>query len=66
MKTYTKDDIKIGWEPNKCTHSAKCAIGLSKVFKPKEKPWIKQENGSKQEIIEQVSKCPSGALTIIY
>ncbi|MEE9407190.1 MAG: (4Fe-4S)-binding protein [Polaribacter sp.] len=66
MKTYAKKDIKIGWEPEKCTHSVKCALGLSKVFKPKEKSWIQPENGSKQEIINQVGKCLSGALTIQY
>lgn len=66
MKTYPKEDIKIGWETEKCIHSAKCALGLSTVFKPKEKPWIQPENASKQDIINQVSKCPSGALTIQY
>ena len=65
MKTYPKENIKIGWEPEKCTHSANCVRGLSKVFKPKEKPWIQQENATKQEIVAQVAKCPSGALSII-
>ncbi|PWG06946.1 (4Fe-4S)-binding protein [Polaribacter aquimarinus] len=65
MKTYPKEDIKVMWEPEKCTHSAKCALGLPKVFKPKGKPWIQTENASKHEIINQVSKCPSGALSII-
>ncbi len=66
MKTYTKENIKIAWEPKKCTHSANCAKGLPKVFKPQERPWIQEENASKQEIIAQVLKCPSGALSIIY
>jgi uncharacterized Fe-S cluster protein YjdI len=66
MKTYTKEDIKIVWQSEKCTHSAKCALGLPKVFKPKEKPWIKAENASNQDIIDQVAKCPSGALSIIH
>ena len=66
MKTYTKEDIKIGWKPEKCTHSANCAKGLSAVFKPRDKPWIQPKNATKQEIIDQVGKCPSGALTIQY
>lgn len=65
MKTYPKEDIKIGWEPEKCTHSANCVKGLSAVFKPNKKPWIQQENATKQEIIDQVAKCPSGALSIV-
>ncbi len=65
MKTYPKEDIKIGWQPEKCTHSANCVKGLSAVFKPKDQPWIHPENASKQAIIDQVAKCPSGALTIV-
>lgn len=66
MKTYNKEDIKVGWEPEKCIHSGKCVKGLSTVFKPKEKPWIQTENASKKAIIDQVKMCPSGALTIQY
>lgn len=64
IKKYAKEDIKIVWENEKCIHSANCARGLSEVFKPKEKPWIKPENASKQAIVDQVAKCPSGALSI--
>ncbi|HET8809829.1 MAG TPA: (4Fe-4S)-binding protein [Flavobacteriaceae bacterium] len=30
--------------------------------KNREKPWIKPENATTKEIVEQVAKCPSGAL----
>ena len=63
-KTYKKDDISILWQPEKCIHCAVCMNGLSSVFKPTEKPWIQPENGTKEEIIEQVNQCPSGALSI--
>lgn len=65
MKSYKKEDISVGWETEKCIHSGICARGLSSVFKPKERPWIQTENASKQEIIDQVRQCPSGALSII-
>lgn len=65
MKKYDKEDISIGWEPEKCIHAGFCARQLSSVFKPKERPWITPENASKEEIIAQVAKCPSGALSII-
>ncbi|MFT4662730.1 MAG: putative Fe-S cluster protein YjdI [Patiriisocius sp.] len=64
MKKYKKDDIQIGWESEKCIHSGYCARQLPEVFKPKERPWIQPENASKEQIIEQVKKCPSGALSI--
>ena len=65
MKKYKKDDISIGWESEQCIHAGYCARQLSSVFKPKERPWIQPENASKEAIIEQVGKCPSGALSII-
>ena len=64
MKTYLKEDIAVGWEAEKCIHAANCAKGLPMVFKPRDKPWIQTENATKQEIIDQVAKCPSGALSI--
>lgn len=64
MKQYPKQTIAVGWEPEKCIHSGICAKGLPNVFQPKERPWVKTENADEAEIIEQVRKCPSGALSI--
>lgn len=36
---------------------------LPKVYNPKERPWIKIENATTAELIDQIGKCPSGALT---
>ena len=63
MKEYKKDDLTIVWDSSKCIHSAICAKGLPSVFKPKDRPWVQTENASKEDIIDIVSKCPSGALT---
>lgn len=61
-KEYKKEDLIIGWKPEVCIHSAICAKGLPAVFKPKERPWIQTEGVSKEEIKQQVMKCPSGAI----
>jgi len=63
IKEYTNGEVTIVWKPQLCIHAANCARGLPKVFQPKEKPWIKPEAASTQNIIDQVLKCPSGALT---
>lgn len=60
---YTKGDITVIWQPVKCIHSAMCFKGLPGVFDPGRKPWIEMKNGDKEEIITQVLKCPSGALS---
>ena len=60
---YTNDDITVVWKPNVCIHSSICWKGLIEVFNPKEKPWIKMDGATTERIIEQVKKCPSGALS---
>lgn len=36
------------------------------VFKPAEKPWIQMGETDSEKIIDQVKKCPSGALGYFY
>ena len=64
IKEYSNADITVVWHPKKCIHSANCWRGLPKAFNPKEKPWITLDNVTSAEILEQVLKCPSGALSI--
>ncbi len=63
QKEYKKDDLTIVWKPKRCTHSGICVKTLPEVYKPSEKPWVTLENASVQALKDQVSKCPSGALT---
>ncbi|MDX5319748.1 MAG: (4Fe-4S)-binding protein [Bacteroidota bacterium] len=64
IKEYTNGEITILWEAAKCQHAGICVRTLPEVYHPKEKPWIKIENASSEALIDQVSKCPSGALKI--
>ncbi len=65
-KRYTNGEVTIVWQPGMCIHSTLCwkgSAGLSSVFNPMEKPWIKPEGADTKAIIEQIKKCPSGALS---
>lgn len=62
-KEYSNGEITVVWKPEKCIHSKNCWTGLNSVFKPNEKPWIQLEGNSSQEIMDQIDKCPSGALS---
>jgi uncharacterized Fe-S cluster protein YjdI len=62
-KRYTNGSVTVIWKPSACIHSGVCFRGLSAVFDPRRKPWIIMENSSTEKIIEQVKKCPSGALS---
>ena len=63
-KEYSTSEVTIVWKPEKCIHSGICVKTLPHVYNPSERPWIKPENASLQDLIRQVSKCPSGALSI--
>ncbi len=65
-KNYSNGEITIVWQSGLCQHSGNCVKHLNSVFKPKEQPWIKVENATTDEIILAVSKCPSGALSIVH
>ncbi|MFM2362103.1 MAG: hypothetical protein RLZZ316_1005 [Bacteroidota bacterium] len=60
---YTKNDVTVIWKPNVCIHSAVCVKGLPDVFNPQRRPWIDMEQADTAAIIEQVRKCPSGAIS---
>jgi len=60
---YTNREGTVVWKPKICQHSTICWKGLIQVFNPKEKPWIKMDGATTERIIEQVKKCPSGALS---
>ncbi|HKK74381.1 MAG TPA: (4Fe-4S)-binding protein [Saprospiraceae bacterium] len=62
-KEYTNGEVTIVWKSNLCTHSKNCVNGLPAVFDVEARPWINAEGASTQDIIDQVNKCPSGALT---
>lgn len=61
---YSNGEITILWQPKACTHSGICVKSLPKVYDPKARPWIKMDNATTQELLDQVAKCPSGALSI--
>ena len=63
-KEYSNGEITIVWQPKLCQHSGICVKTLPKVYNTKIHPWIKPENATTEELINQVAKCPSGALSI--
>lgn len=61
-KEYSNGEVTVSWEPDKCIHSKMCWQGLLQVFNPQNRPWVNMDGASSNRIIEQVQKCPSGAL----
>src|SRR5690348_11750610 len=65
-KQYSNGTVTVVWKPGLCIHSTICwkgSTGLLDVFNPKVKPWINISGASSERIVEQVRRCPSGALS---
>ncbi len=62
---YQKGDLVVLWKPKTCTHSGKCVRGLPDVFDVNRKPWIDVNGATEQAIMDQIDRCPSGALSYI-
>ena len=61
---YKNDDITVVWKPELCKHSGRCVTQLPQVFDLKAHPWININGADAPTIIDQVSKCPTGALSV--
>jgi uncharacterized Fe-S cluster protein YjdI len=62
-KKYDNGEITVIWQPELCQHSANCVKGLPAVFNLAQKPWINVFGADSEIITNQVTQCPSGALT---
>jgi uncharacterized Fe-S cluster protein YjdI len=61
-KEYSNGEVTIVWQPDLCIHATHCWKQLPQVFDPKKRPWVNAQGANTERIIEQVKKCPSGAL----
>lgn len=60
---YSNGEVTVIWTPEKCIHSGICVRTLPRVYTPGERPWIHVENATADELVRQIDRCPSGALS---
>lgn len=60
---YKTQDLTIFWQPDICQHAGVCTKTLPRVYNVKERPWVKPENATTEELIAQIDACPSAALS---
>jgi len=60
---YESETIVVSYDPKRCIHAAECVHGLPGVFEKDRRPWIDPSQASPDEIVEVVSRCPTGTLT---
>ncbi|WP_029905117.1 (4Fe-4S)-binding protein [Prevotella sp. 10(H)] len=59
---YTNGEVTVIWRPEICQHSGICVRTLPQVYNPNERPWVKPQNATTEQLIAQIKMCPSGAL----
>lgn len=61
--SYKGDALTVFYDPDICIHAGDCVRGLPSVFDVEKKPWIDANGAPADKIVEQIKKCPSGALS---
>ncbi|MHA7844489.1 MAG: (4Fe-4S)-binding protein [Winogradskyella sp.] len=59
---FSNKEITVTYEPRCCVNSGICARQLSEVFRNSVIPWIDLDGAQTDVIVNQIKKCPSGAL----
>ena len=59
---FCNKDITVTYTPSICKLSGTCAKELSDVFSDSIIPWINLDYSETNKIINQIERCPSGAL----
>jgi uncharacterized Fe-S cluster protein YjdI len=62
VQRYTQGGLTVTFDPRVCTHSGKCVRGLYDVFDVSKRPWVNLGGAAAERVVEQVKRCPSGAL----
>lgn len=63
-RVYEKPDVRVEWRPELCVHCGICIQELPEVFNLDSRPWVDIEGATAERIVQQVERCPSGALSL--
>lgn len=61
-RTYAGTHVDVSYDVARCRHAAECVRGLPSVFDTKRRPWILPDGADAADVVEVVSRCPTGAL----
>jgi uncharacterized Fe-S cluster protein YjdI len=62
LQTYEGEHITVTFDPNLCTHSARCLAGHPAVFDVRRRKWIDVSAAPADVIARVIDRCPSRAL----
>lgn len=62
--SFEGSETTVTFNPRLCAHAAECGRIARNVFDAGQRPWIRPDNGTREEIEAVVAACPSGALKL--
>jgi uncharacterized Fe-S cluster protein YjdI len=62
LQVYETPELRVTFDPGRCTHSAECVRALPSVFDPRQRRWVRLENAGADAVDAAVNRCPTGAL----
>lgn len=65
LQIYETPEVTVPFDPSICQHTGVCLRGLPAVFDVNRKRWVRPELAPVDQVIAQVTCCPSGALQTI-
>jgi len=65
LQTYEGKSVTVSYDATRCIHVGECVRGLKQVFDTDRKPWIQPDNAAVENVVDVISRCPTGALKFI-
>lgn len=63
---YPGQQATVSWSGKHCIHVAECGRASGDLFIGGRKPWCQPDLVSKDEVVDVVLRCPSGALSVRF
>jgi CDGSH-type Zn-finger protein/uncharacterized Fe-S cluster protein YjdI len=62
---YQGKDVSVKWDGRLCIHVGECGRAKGDLFVGGRDPWCQPDLAQNEEVADVISRCPSGALTMV-
>ena len=66
IKTFTGKSATVSWDRQLCIHAGECVRAKGDLFSMDRDTWCEPDSSNEEEILEVVTRCPTGALSVKY
>ncbi|ASJ74845.1 CDGSH iron-sulfur domain-containing protein [Granulosicoccus antarcticus] len=66
IRNYTGKHATIAWDKKLCIHAGDCIRADGDLFELGRKPWCSPDTSNNEDILDIVSRCPSGSLSVVF